>query len=49
MEGYRLREECLSTRDVARPKPTPNAKDTLRESKKIPMPWKMEDKYISVP
>lgn len=35
--------------DVANPKITPKAIDTLNESKNIPIPWKIEDKYISVP
>jgi hypothetical protein len=35
--------------DVANPKITPKAIDTLNESKKIPIPWNIEDKYISVP
>ena len=49
MEEYRFRDECLSRRDVAGPKPTPRAMATLKESKKMPMPWKIEDRYISVP
>lgn len=49
MEGYRLIDECFRVRDIARPKLTPRAMDTLNESKKIPMPWNMDEMYISVP
>jgi len=44
MLGYRFRDECLSRRDVARPKLTPRAVATLKESRKMPMPWKIEDR-----
>jgi hypothetical protein len=30
-------------RDVARPKATPRNNDTLKERKKIPMPWKIDE------
>lgn len=35
--------------DVPSPKLTPRAIETLNDSKKIPIPWKIEDIYISVP
>lgn len=44
-----MREECLRRSDIARPKLTPRAIDTLNDSKKIPIPWKIDDRYISVP
>ena len=49
MDGYRFNDECLSKRDVASPKPIPRAVATLKESKNMPMPWKIEDRNISVP
>jgi len=30
-------------RDVARPKATPRANDTLKERRKMPIPWKMDE------
>jgi hypothetical protein len=42
MEGYRFRWECLSSRDIPRPKATPRAMETLNEAKKMPIPLKME-------
>ena len=44
MEGYAVREECLRTSDIARPNATPRAMDTLNERRKIPVPWKSDDR-----
>ena len=47
MEGKRDREECLSVRDVKRPKRTPRAMEKKNERRKRPMPWKIDSSVIS--
>jgi len=36
-------------REVARPKATPRAMDTLNDRRKIPIAWKMDERNTSVP
>ena len=39
----------MRRRETARPNATPRANETLKESKKMPIPWNIEDRKISVP
>ena len=38
----------MSVSDMKRPKATPRVIDTVKVTKKIPIPWKMEEMYISL-
>jgi hypothetical protein len=44
MWGYDERCECLRPREHARPKDTPRAMDTRKEKRKMPTPWKSEER-----
>ena len=44
IDGKRFKDECFRSKDIPRPKATPRAIETLKDSKKMPIPWKMEDK-----
>jgi hypothetical protein len=44
MCGYSARLECLRPKEHMRPNITPRAIEIEKESKKIPIPWKREDK-----
>lgn len=39
----------MRPREQPRPKATPIAIDEMNENRKMPMPWKIEETYISLP
>jgi hypothetical protein len=42
--GYMATLECFSPSEQQRPKETPRAIETRKEKRKIPVPWKMDER-----
>jgi hypothetical protein len=44
MCGYEAKWECFNPREQPSPKATPVAIETKKENRKIPTPWKREER-----